>query len=153
MADRRRHAPHLAIAALGHDDLDPARRNGLAHAYRRIARPQRRLRNASRLGRARESVAQPQAAAQGGERGIRRDALDLHPIGLRQLKARIGESLLEPAVVGEQHQSFAVAIEPPGRIHAAQRNVIGERGAPARIRELRQNVVRLVERYERHVDA
>jgi hypothetical protein len=39
MADGRRHAPHLAIAAFGEDHLDPAGRNALAKAHRRIARP------------------------------------------------------------------------------------------------------------------
>ncbi|MFO0633005.1 MAG: hypothetical protein U0168_09165 [Nannocystaceae bacterium] len=34
------------------------------------------------------------------------------------LEARIGQAVLQRAVVGQQQQALAVGVEPPGRVHA-----------------------------------
>jgi hypothetical protein len=39
-------------------------------------------------------------------------------------KSRVGEPVLEGAIIGEQKQAFAVAVEPSHRIHVLHRNVL-----------------------------
>src|SRR6185312_4526853 len=48
--------------------------------------------------------------AQRGERRIVDRAIHLHQVGLGLLVARVGQPLLQPAVVGEQQQAFAVVV-------------------------------------------
>src|SRR6185312_8907875 len=86
-AHGRRHAAHLAVAALPEDELDPRGGNRLAEADRRVALGQRRL-DPARQGGQRGPVVQEHAARQGFQRLAARLALDLHPVRLRELRAR-----------------------------------------------------------------
>ena len=68
-ADRRRHPPHLPVAALAQFELDPGGGNRLAAADRRVARPQPAGSGISRgWSRAGRPVAEDQASSQGLER-------------------------------------------------------------------------------------
>lgn len=100
--DRGSHATHLAIAALGDDDFNPTRRDRSAVAYRRIARPQRRLRYAPHDGRARARAGEQQPATKALQRILVGFAFDLRPVDLRKFMTRISEPVLQVPVVGEQ---------------------------------------------------
>jgi hypothetical protein len=43
--------------------------------------------------------------------------LNLHPVGAGVGKPRVAEAVLDLAVVGKQHEPFAVAIEPTHWVH------------------------------------
>ncbi len=144
-ADGGGHAPHLAIAALGDRHLQPCRWHMLAEADRRVARPQCRLRDDVRLCRAGASVVERHAASQLTERRFPRYTFHLHPIGLGQLMARVGDARLQATVIGEQQQSLAVVVEPPGGTHARQLDELGECAPAIAVGELAQHVERLVE--------
>src|SRR5690606_40371601 len=49
--------------------------------------------------------------------GLGRQTLHLHEVLLLLLETRMGDTVLQPAVVGEQQQPLAVVVQPPGRIH------------------------------------
>src|SRR3569623_1308334 len=82
------------------------------------------------------------------QRAIIRHALHLHPIGLFQFMARIADAVLQTTVICEHHETFAVAVESTGRIHARHCNEIGEGGAAGAVGELAEHVVRFVEQYD-----
>ncbi len=148
ITDGSRHATHLAVAPLGDGDLEPARRDRLAVTDRWIARPKTGLSAAPDLCRSRSAAIENDAAPQLGERRVRRYPLDLHPIGFGQLEARIRESLLQSAVVGEQQQPFAVAVQPPGRVDPRNRDKPRQGSARLAIGELAQHAVGFVQRDE-----
>src|SRR5574340_838156 len=100
-ADLSCNPAHLAVLAFGDDDLDPRGGNIGAKADRRIARPQMcGLVDEARYCRAGDEVAEVDAAAQRFELGLGRCALDLRPVGLRQLVTGIGDATLGRAVIG-----------------------------------------------------
>lgn len=115
-------------------------------ANRRIARPQSGwFGNDPGLAGLRENIADIDTALQTGERGIIRFAFDLRPISLCESVTWIGNPGLQLAVVGQQKQTFAVGIEPPGGIDPRYIDEIRKRQAARLWRELAQHVVRLVE--------
>ena len=124
----RRHAAHLAVLAFAQRELEPRRRNLRAVADRRIARPQiRGLVDEPRAGGLRDEVAEVDAVAQRGERGLGRRAFDLRPIDLRELVARVRDARLQRAVVGQQQQAFAVGVEPARGVDVRDLDVVRER--------------------------
>jgi hypothetical protein len=67
----------------------------------------------------------------------------LRPVGLGMVVARVGETVLEPAVAGEQHETFAVTVEAADGVDVGDVDEIGERVAPAfRVTELANDVER-----------
>src|SRR5258708_6404076 len=70
------------------------------------------------------------------------NAFHLHPVRPGMLKLGVGQAVLERAVVGEEHQAFAVAIETAYRIHALYRDITSKRLSAAG--ELAQHAVGLV---------
>ena len=83
-----------------------------AEADRRVARREVRL-GVEELHEAgkRAAVGELHAAAQLLERRVVGHALDLDPVRARMAFFRIGQTMVEPAVVGEQQQALAVVIE------------------------------------------
>lgn len=59
--------------------------------------------------------------------------------------ARVTDAVLQAAIVSQQHQTFAVAIKPTGRIDPGQRHIIRQRRALGLIGKLRQYPVGLVD--------
>ena len=74
-----------------------------------------------------------------------RAGVDLGEVGLGQLVLRIGDALLEQAVVGEDEQALAVGIEPAGGIHAGHRQALGQGALAGLAGELAEHVEGLVE--------
>ena len=68
----RRHAPHLAVAAFGDGQRQPAIGHRFAEAHGRIARPELRRIDHAHLRRARGPILQRDARPQGPERAVRR---------------------------------------------------------------------------------
>ena len=87
--------------------------------------------------------------AQHFKTGLRHFAFDLHQIGLGQLELWIGDPCLQPAIVRQQHQPFAVHIEAACRIDAGHiyemRQCLAGRAGRAAIGELREHPEWLVE--------
>ena len=76
-----------------------------------------------------------------------RAALHLDPILSPVAKSRVGEALLQPAVVGEQQQPFAVGIEPPSSVNIWDWDPVGK-ASPAALSfrcELTQNPIGLMQ--------
>ena len=70
----------------------------------------------------------------------------MRPVGLGHFVPRVGDAGLQLAVVGEQQQSFAVQVQPPGDIDARQRDEAGQGGAAlGAVGELGQHAVGFVE--------
>jgi len=115
--DSRGHAPHLAVATLGEGELDPGGRDVAAHADGRIAWPQFRFRNEADFRRAGTAIAERHATAQFLQRLRVRFTFYLCPVGLGQFVFRFGNAGLQGPVVGQQQQTLAVVVEPPGGPH------------------------------------
>lgn len=113
--------------------------------HRGLTRPELRRVDHSRLGRGGDPVLQLHTPRQPFQRSAVRNTLDLYPVGLRLLVARVGDALLQAAVVGQHHQALAVAIQAAGRVDIRRRYVIGQGGAVLRIGELTQYSVGFVE--------
>ena len=60
------------------------------------------------------------------------------------LEPRVGEPMGQRAVVGQEQQAFAIAIEPAGRIDSRDRDEVLESRAAIRVAELAEDVVGLV---------
>ena len=143
------HAPHLAVLAFADDDLQPGIRHRLAKAHRRLALPQsRRFRQHAHFGRLSNEIAKIDPGAQRGQLVLVRPPFHLHPVGLRQLPARIADAVLQLAVAGEQQQPFAVGVQPPGRVDAGLGDAGLERGMQGVLGKLANHAVGLVEQEE-----
>lgn len=145
VAYRSGHAPHLTVAPLTNHQFDPTGRDAGAVADRWVARPQLRFGHQACLGRGGYAVIELHPLAQGLQGGLGWLAFHLYPVGLGQLVARMADKVLQVAIIREQHQSFAVAIQSPGRIDTVQRHAVGEGGAAGRVGELWQHTVGLVD--------
>ena len=131
------HAPHLAVAALGDDELDPGGRDIFAETDWRVARPECRFGQCACTGRTCALAVQHDSGAQCPKRRFVRHAFHLHPVGLGQLVLGVGDPCLQSAIVGEQQQPFAVVVEAARRPHFRQRNKISQRSAACLVGELR----------------
>src|SRR5262249_55187386 len=144
MADGGGHAPDLAVAAFDENQFQPRSGNIFAEANGRFARRQIGLfRQQSHLRRARVISLNAYALPKPLKRPLIGNALYLRPIGAGMAKFRIGEPMLEPAIIGQKKQPFTVAVQPPHRIDIFDRDVSLERVGSAG--ELAQYAVRLVE--------
>src|SRR3546814_7750927 len=75
------------------------------------------------------AVLQLDAGAQRGERRGARLTLDLHQIGFGHLVPRRRNARLQRAVVGQDQQAFAVAVEPSGGIDPRHVDIVRQRRA------------------------
>ena len=67
------------------------------------------------------------------------NAFDLYPVAFLLAVFRIGDALLQSAVVGQHQQTLAVVVEPSGAVHAGYIDVVGQRGLVAAGGELGQH--------------
>ena len=150
MADRGRHAAHLAVFAFGKRDLKPGGRNIFTKADRRCARWKFWL-----------FLQEPRPAGLGppipendplGQEGYGLRVgkpLHLRPISPRAPEARFAETTLETPIIGENQQPLAVPIEPAAGIDSlgkaeARQGLMTAQGA-----KLRDDAAGLVEN-DRH---
>ncbi len=142
------HPPHLAVAPLDNLDLQPAGGDLPALAYGRIAWPHRGFLHDARPGGQGHAVVELYPGAQGGQFLLARHAFHLYPVGLGGLLPRLGEARLQLAVVGEQQEPLAVAIEPACGIDAGLGDVILEGLAARLVGELTEHHVGLVQQQQ-----
>jgi len=145
IADRRSHASHLPIASFCDDELKPGGGDISSKTDRRIARPKVRLGNSACLRRAGSRAIEHDTGLQFIERFHGGLSLDLHPIGLRQLVARVAQQMLQCPVIREYQQPLAVPVEAARRIYARYPDVSGKGRASFLVRELSQYPIGLVE--------
>ena len=72
-------------------------------------------------------------------------AFHLHQVGLAGLVVGVGDGVLQLAVVGQQHQAFAVIVEAAGRVDLGNGQMVGQRGLAILRGELAQHLERLIE--------
>ena len=139
------HPPNLAIAAFMQSNFQPGCWDVLAKANWRVSRRQAGLsRQKFHLRRACSLSLDQDAFSELPQRCFVRSALHLHPICPRVLEARIGEPVLQSAIVGEQHQAFTVMIQPPARIEIFYGNEI--RKALSLTGKLAEHSIRLMKK-------
>src|SRR5690606_41754947 len=80
--------------------------------------------------------------------GLGRQTLHLHEVLLLLLETRMGDTVLQPAVVGEQQQPLAVVVQPPGRIHVGYVDAVLQRELVALRAELGQHPEGFIEEDE-----
>jgi hypothetical protein len=97
-----------------------------AKAHRGVAWPQLRFRDHAHLRRSSLPVIECYAVPQPVERFLSGCAFHLCPIGLGQFVFRVGDAGLQGTIVGQQHQSFAIVVEPAGGAYIGQHKEIGE---------------------------
>ena len=129
MTNCRGHAAHLAVASFFDAQLDPAGWDEFATADRRIAWPWLgQVWQATCLCGAGKAILEHEAVAEGIQGWFIGNAFDLHPIGFFQLVLRIGDARLGWAMIGQDHQAFAVAIETTREIKAGRTDVLRQGG-------------------------
>ena len=110
VANRNRHAPHLAVAAFTNPLFYPRRQDGLAHSNGRLSRPQAgRGIHKTDTGWPRGEIFELHTAPQRMQRRIVRLAFYLPPIGLEQIEARVTDARLKLAAKGQQKNSSSNA--------------------------------------------
>lgn len=145
MPDGRRHAPYLAIAALGQDQLDPGLGDAQAPADRRLPRRQpRRGRQQPDPARPGGAVAEYGAGGQTGQGLGAGHPLHLRQIGPRVPEAGIGQPAVQRPVVGKQEQALAVMIQPARGINSFRQAEARQARMAVVVRELGKDAVRLV---------
>jgi hypothetical protein len=152
VAHRRGHAPYLAIAAFVDGELEPSGGDIGTVADGGIARPQLRFRHQPGRGGGGLAVFQFHPRAQGLQGVFIRFAFHLYPVGLGQFVAGMADTVLQIAVVGEDHQALAVAIEAAGGIEPLVGDKIRQGGAVFPIGKLAQDVIGFIEKQDHKVD-
>ena len=127
VADGGGHAANLAVAASGDDQWDPSIGDGFAKAHRRGARPEPFgfVDDFANCG-AGWAVFQGQAIAQGIDRGGVGRAFNLGDVGFGHFVFGMGDLGLEFAIVGQEQQALAIAIQPTSGINARDVDKIGQ---------------------------
>ena len=144
------HPPDLAVASFAEFKTNPAGWNRAAFANRRLAIADCLclvLRQQPCFGRTGQAPLNHHASLKLIQLAIGSATLHLNPILPPMAEARIGEALLQPTVIGEQQQAFAVGIEAPSSVNIGNGDPLSET-SPATLRfrcELTQNPVGLVE--------
>jgi len=116
-ADFRCHATHLPVFSFGDNQLQPSSGNSCTVPDRRLPGPQTsRLSNdlcPTRLG---DKVTQIYTGAQVIKVTFAGYTLDLGPICFGKFVARVANSSLERAIIGQDDQTFTIGIQPTGGI-------------------------------------
>ena len=146
MAGRRGHVADLPLFALEQHDPQPRGGDRGLMADGDAARGQVGFgRQEFGLGRCQQLPFDGHARAQRGQRGRVWGALHLHQIGLGQLVPGVGQPVGQVAVVGEQHQPFAVRVQPAGRVDLRHGDVVSQRRPSLRVGAVGQHAVGLEE--------
>ena len=101
------------------------------------------------------SVEERRIASQHGidqrfELGWCRFAFNLRPVGFGHFRARLADTRLQPTVIRQQEESFAVVVEPACRVDARTIDVVSQCFAAFGIAELAEYAKRLVEEDQWH---
>ena len=116
VADGGQHSPHLPVAPLIYGQFDFRRPFALL-TFRRAEGAD----DSHSLGGGRRAVVQGHAARQTAQVVGIGDARDRGAVGLGDVVARVGQSVQELAVIGQENQSIAVGIE---TAHGAQQGLV-----------------------------
>jgi hypothetical protein len=73
-----------------------------------------------------------------------RDSLNLNEVHFGMLEFRVSKPVGQLAIVGQQDQAFAVAIESARRVDARNFDIVSKGGPALSVAELAENVIRLV---------
>ena len=148
MSHRRCHFSHLPVSSLSQRNLNPRGGNALAipdgHGARRnVGFPAHEL-DLRRKGLPvfdHDPIRQPRQRVWG------RRSLELGKICAGMLEFRIEQEMLEPTVIREQDEAFAVCVEPPRRVDVLREGPIPRKSlSAAAVRELAQSAVRFIEK-------
>lgn len=148
MADRGRHPPDLAVAALREGQLDPDIADRFPKTDGRFPqRDDRRRIEQARPGGLRAAARNLEAVRKSSQGFGRRLPLDQHPISARVTFLRIEQSGVQIGLIGEQKKALAVGIQPTERINVRREAELSQ--CPVRRTvgsKLRQHAVGLVKR-------
>ena len=149
VADGSRHAPHLAVAALGQLQREPPVRDVPAPADRRIPRRQvgRRIKPPCPRGSHGHAVELHFPRGEAPERVVVGHTLHLHPILAPVPAPRVQELVVEAGLVRQEQEALRVGVEPAKGVDRPRQAEGGKR-APAGTGfggELREHPVGLVE--------
>lgn len=150
-SDCRRHAPDLTVFSFGQGDGEPARGclGALPNGW--IAWPEPCwFFNVFRLAWAGDKIAKIDRAAQFFQRCCIWRSFHLNQISFRLLQVGMANVMLQPSIIRQQQQAFAVGIEPAGRIDIRNVQEIRQRLPLGMSRKLAHDIEGLIEKYERH---
>ena len=85
------------------------------------------------------------AGAEALERSVIGYALNLNPVSLALLCARMGNLVLKPSVVREYKEAFTVTVQSAGGVDRGYVDMVRKAGTPFRVGERAQHTVGLVE--------
>lgn len=146
MAHCGRHLSDLPVLAFMQPHFDPTGWYALADANRRIPFPKSGgLLDPLCARRKCNKISKIDAGAQLLQRHFVRCTLNLDPISLGQFYFRIADRVLKGPVIGQHHQTFAIGIEPPGRIDVRDRDKVLKRAFALAGTELAKHATRLIE--------
>ena len=143
MADRSRHAANLSILSFHKFQNDPAVRDILAKAYRRITWRNLRLWiRQSRMTWQSPSPLNDQPRFQLLQTFGSRDSLHLHPVFSFVSVSGFQKPCVPFGLIAEQQQAFRIRVQPTNRIHVLWKAEFRQWTIPRTIgRELRQHTV------------
>ena len=145
-ADGGRHTADLPIAPFDQVDLEPMRGDLRAKPDGWISRPEPvRLLDHGRADGTCGPIAQVHSGQELLDCVRSHRALDLGPIALLEVRARIADTPLEGAVIGQKHQPFTVIVETARGIYADNLDVVSERRTAFTVSESTEDAERFVE--------
>jgi hypothetical protein len=144
MTDSRSHTAYLPVTTFGNAELKPLGGDGLAFAYRWMPIPDSwRLHKFCLRGQG-GTIFELDALTQLLQGLLIRPMLNLNPVGFLQFETRVGNQLLQLAIVSQQNQTFTVPVQPPSRIHVLNIDIVFQ-GLPAgAVSELCQHIERFI---------
>jgi hypothetical protein len=145
VADRRGHPANLAFFTFDDFQLQPRGGNGFPVADGGLALPDGRQFDEADFGGEGEAVFQQDAAGEVGQGGFVGQTFNLHPVDFGEFVLGFGDVVLEPSRVGQDHQPFAVEVQPSGGVDVRHGDVIREGGAAFGVGELAEGVEGFVE--------
>ena len=143
--DGRRHPPDLAVPPFADHQSQPGRRHVLAEPdrHRAVGQGGGSSRSSTSAGRVGPSFSTTPRRERLERRRVG-NPLDLHEIRLGMFEPRVGQPVGQPAVIGQQQQALAVAVEPADRIDPRHATKSLSVARPVGVGELGQDVVGLV---------
>lgn len=144
MSDSCSHAPHLPVASFTQYDFNPRSGYRLAEANGRVSRRKTRLpREQTNACGSRPIALNRDSLAQPAQFPLAGNAVYLHPVSSRMFKPGVTQTVLQRAIIGQQHEPFAVMIQTSHRIYIPDRNEPGKRFPVAG--KLANHTVRFIE--------
>jgi len=146
MTDSRGHPANLSVTSFADGQAQPSGWHVLAKPDRhRSVREHGRLGEQLDFRRQRPTVLELDAAPEPFKGTEFRHPLHLNEIGLGVFESRVGQTMGEPAVIGQEQKPFAVAVEPSDGIDFWDRHERLERFPPRDVAKLAEDVVGLEE--------